>query len=160
MRHSEMSTGSLMDTIKENPISSALVGLGVGWALAGGLKKMFGGGGIEWEEAREKAKEKMEEMTSMSPEEMKSKMQEYAETAKEKAEQARYQAMQWGSQALEYLKENPFVVVGAALAIGAAVGLGASYMASRSEEEEGEDIFFCATCGAPLESETGTTRTQ
>jgi ElaB/YqjD/DUF883 family membrane-anchored ribosome-binding protein len=150
-----MSTGSLMDTVRENPISSALVGLGLGWALAGGLKKLLGG--VDWESAREK----MEEMTSgTSAEEMKSKMQDYAETAKDKAEQARYEAMQWGSQAVEYLKENPFLAVGAALAIGAAVGLGVSYMSSRMEEEEGEDVFFCATCGAPLESETGTSQSQ
>lgn len=96
----------------------------------------------------------------MSSEEVKAKMQDYAETAKEKAEQARYQAMQWGSQAVEYLKDNPFLVVGAALAIGAAVGLGASYMSSRGMEEEEEDVFFCATCGAPLESETGTSQSQ
>lgn len=146
-----MSSGGLMETIRENPVSSALVGLGIGWALAGGLKKMFGEGGVDWETA----KEKMEGMTSgMSSEDVKAKMQEYAETAKDKADQARYQAMQWGSQAIEYLKENPFVVVGAALAIGAAVGLGASYMSSRASEEEEEDVFFCATCGAPLESET------
>lgn len=157
MRHSEMSSGGLMETIRENPISSALVGLGLGWAIAGGLKKMMAGGGMDWEGA----KEKMEEMTSgTGSEELKSRMQGYAETAKDKAEEARYQAMQWGSQALEYLKENPFLVVGAALAIGAAVGLGASYMSSRgSEEEEGEDVFFCATCGAPLESETGAGQT-
>jgi len=149
MRHSEISSGGLMETIKENPISSALVGLGVGWALAGGLKKMFAGGGIDWETA----KEKIEGMGAGG--EMKEKMHEYAETAREKADQARYQAMQWGSQAMEYLKENPFLVVGAALAIGAAVGLGASYVSSRGMEEEEEDVFFCATCGAPLESETG-----
>lgn len=153
MRHSEMSSGGLMETIRENPISSALVGLGIGWALAGGLKKVMEGHDLNWETAREK----MEEMGGGG--EMKEKMQEYAETAKEKSEQARYQAMQWGSQAMEYLKENPFVVVGAALAIGAAVGLGASYMSSRGMEEEEEDVFFCATCGAPLESETGTTQT-
>ncbi len=156
MRHSEMSSGGLMETIRENPISSALVGLGLGWAIAGGLKKMMGGG-LDWESA----KEKMEELASgTGSEDIQSKMQDYAETAKDKAQQARYHAMQWGSQALEYLKENPFLVVGAALAIGAAVGLGATYMSSReSEEEEGEDVFFCATCGAPLESETGTTQT-
>lgn len=146
MRHSEMSSGGLMETIRENPVSSALVGLGLGWAIAGGLKKMMGGGGLDWESAREK-------MEGMGSGEMKEKMQEYAETAKEKADQARYQAMQWGSQAVEYLKENPFLVVGAALAIGAAVGLGASYMSSRGMEEEEEDVFFCATCGAPLERE-------
>lgn len=153
MRHSEMSSGGLMETIRENPISSALVGLGIGWALAGGLKKMMGEGELDWETA----KEKMEGMAGGG--EMKEKMHEYAETAKERAEQARYQAMQWGSQAMEYLKENPFLVVGAALAIGAAVGLGASYRSSRGMEEEEEDVFFCATCGAPLEGETGHTET-
>lgn len=204
MRHSETSTGTLMDTIRENPISSALVGLGVGWTLAGGLKKMFEGGQVGWEEAKEKmegmgtgkAREKMYEGVGKAREKiqegagevkekmyegagevkekmegtkmkekiqegtgkMKEKMRGCAVTAKEKADQAREQAMQWGSQAVEYMKENPFVAVGAALAIGAAVGLGASYMSSRGREEEEEDIFFCATCGAPLEGERETTR--
>lgn len=141
---------NLMETIREKPLSSALVGLGIGWALAGGLRSMRGSRGMsEWEEGM-----------GGTSEEMKAKMQEYRETAREKAEEVRHHAMQWGSQAMDYMKENPFLVVGAALAIGAAVGLGASYMSRGSESEEmEEDVFFCATCGAPLESETGAHQT-
>lgn len=136
-------TGAWIDTIKEHPLTSTLVGIGLGWALTGGLRKFYGETG---EEYIEEARQKMEELSSQD---IKARMQAAGETIKSKAQDMRCQAMDWSSQAVDYIKENPLVVVGAAMAIGAAVGLGMKYIRS---EEEG---IFCATCGAPV-SEEGT----
>jgi ElaB/YqjD/DUF883 family membrane-anchored ribosome-binding protein len=117
MEHTEMISEVLRETIRENPISSVLAGLGIGWSLVGCAKKMFVGA-LD----RESAKETMMSGDETA-EDVKDKLQQYSETAKEKTDQARSQARQWGLETVEYFKENPFRVVGAAIAIGAVVGL-------------------------------------
>jgi ElaB/YqjD/DUF883 family membrane-anchored ribosome-binding protein len=145
-------TGStLMETIRENPLPAALLGIGVGWLFLSARRKAaerdrwrppygsryydrgYGQYGSSQYGAAQPSREengKMSQMTDAAKEKVSDvgdRAQDMTDTVKERASDMADQAHWQAQRARGWLEgtwdENPLVVAGAALAAGALVGL-------------------------------------
>ncbi len=120
----------IMEAFKGNPVISALVGMGLGWAIAAGAD-----GSHKAEELKEKISEVLEEKGIKGGRRMSDLMGSTKEYAQEFGEQAGKWAKDFGASAQEQYKkacegvkemaeERPVVLAAVSAGIAAAIGFG------------------------------------
>lgn len=160
VRETARETGSgFMNTVKQNPIPTAMVGVGVGWLIAkagggndGGSYGTYGSSGGSYDDyygssggsSTGQARERAGQMSGQAQERASQMSNQAQERAGQMAGQAQARASRVGDQAQQQaqrarsgfqrtLRENPLALGAAALGIGAAVGLS---LPGTSKEDE------------------------
>ncbi|MHB0877225.1 MAG: DUF3618 domain-containing protein [Anaerolineae bacterium] len=155
-------SSDLMGTIRDNPIPSALIGIGIGWLLLGRSSEReyeyeYRGRGYPYDESgqrmrpasgvratAERVEDSAERLAKQAAEqagdissEAKQRVGEFGDEAREQIEHVSMEARRGVERARSRLsqavEDSPLTVAAAALAVGAAIG--AAIPESRTEEE-------------------------
>ncbi|SEQ74679.1 Protein of unknown function [Nitrosomonas sp. Nm51] len=128
-----INTASLTETAKKNPVATALIGLGVGWLIVSGKSAGNQGGTAEDHKdssANAVTDNQLKNNKYSTAGNANNKQNADAENAKEKVTQ---QNDSQAEHSLHKLHEQPFVLIGAGLALGAALG---AYLSSARRDEK------------------------
>jgi ElaB/YqjD/DUF883 family membrane-anchored ribosome-binding protein/gas vesicle protein len=128
---------SLVQSVRENPVPVAMVGIGLGWMIlnASNRKKQMGSNS-QYDRARNKASDvvdSMKQKTSELADQTQRKASEMSERAEEMAGRVADQTRMQTRRVERAFQDNPLVIGAAALALGLAAGL-----AIPSTEKEAE----------------------